>query len=761
LLIRGSLSLIFSLVGPVTAVASVKPGDIIVGNNVTNTILAIDRTTRVQSLVASGGTLCTPEGLAFDAAGQIVVASACSNEILRVNPATGAQSVVSAGGDLSYPVGLAIEASGSLIVANYTGNTIVRINPSSGAQSVLSSGGALDYPTDLAIGAGGAIFVTSQIANTIVRIDPVTGGQAVVSSGGGLLHPAAIVVEVSGALLVGNAGHNNILRVDPSTGAQSVVSSGGYNYPSGIAIDEAGHLFVANYLANSVVSVDLSTGAQSVVSLDGDLHYPTRMTVAPASLNRRTVLTFDDVPGNQLEYSQYAGFTSFGQQGWSCTGLMDDDTYRRPTWLQGYGNSYGSPSGQYAAAPCQITLVRPVYPAPNSCCVLESFDFVGAWFSSLTINDALDRNSGVSVSIRGWRAGVEVYAIDFPLTNANRDSLGYRWLQADFRAIDALTLQAFNGGFGIGGGAYLMDDFTFEAPSQGTPNAAPTASAGSNQTIRPGSVVHLDGSGSFDDNTPAARLQFAWSFLSTPAGSTATMTGADTVAPSFVPDLAGVYVVQLIVTDEDGLSSTPSQVSIGGDPPPTAYSGADQFTAVGGLVTLVGSAVDPNGDALTYSWALVGRPEGSTATIGQPASASTALVPDLPGIYVAELTASDPFGPGLPDRVEITAVTANEYSQMQVHEAASTILSLGAADVTTGGNQNALTQILSGAVLALQRGNDTQARQMLTQALVRTDGCALRGAPDGNGPGRDWVTACTAQAEIYRLLLAALTLVAP
>ena len=37
----------------------------------------------------------------------------------------------------------------------------------------------------------------------------------------------------------------------------------------------------------------------------------------------------------------------------------------------------------------------------------------------------------------------------------------------------------------------------------------------------------------------------------------------------------------------------------------------------------------------------------------------------------------------------------------------------------------------------------------------RTDGCALRGIPDGNGQGRDWITDCVAQMEIYDCLTAA------
>jgi hypothetical protein len=39
--------------------------------------------------------------------------------------------------------------------------------------------------------------------------------------------------------------------------------------------------------------------------------------------------------------------------------------------------------------------------------------------------------------------------------------------------------------------------------------------------------------------------------------------------------------------------------------------------------------------------------------------------------------------------------------------------------------------------------------------MERTDGCVLRGEPDGNGPGRDWITNCGDQIVVYLLLMQA------
>jgi hypothetical protein len=72
-----------------------------------------------------------------------------------------------------------------------------------------------------------------------------------------------------------------------------------------------------------------------------------------------------------------------------------------------------------------------------------------------------------------------------------------------------------------------------------------------------------------------------------------------------------------------------------------------------------------------------------------------------------------------------------------------------------------MIRFLSNTVIALQIGTLIGARQQLQQAISRTDGCALQGAPDGNGPGRDWITSCAAQDQIYPPLVAALAAITP
>ena len=114
-------------------------------------------------------------------------------------------------------------------------------------------------------------------------------------------------------------------------------------------------------------------------------------------------------------------------------------------------------------------------------------------------------------------------------------------------------------------------------------------------------------------------LTFAWSFVSRPAGSAATLSNAAAIMPTFVADRPGDFVVQLIVND--GLTnSAPDTVTITTtNSAPTANAGPDQTVSAGSAVTLnVTASSDPEGSSLTFSWSLITRPAGSTATLSTP-----------------------------------------------------------------------------------------------------------------------------------------------
>ncbi len=136
-------------------------------------------------------------------------------------------------------------------------------------------------------------------------------------------------------------------------------------------------------------------------------------------------------------------------------------------------------------------------------------------------------------------------------------------------------------------------------------------------------------------------------------------------------------------------------------------------------------------------------------------------MPDVAGAYQLTLNVSDFLGLGTPDTVLVTAVSAQDFATGLIVAASEIIIDLAVTQVTTQGNRQAFLNFLNQAVVAIQAGNSADAIQKLQNSIARTDGCPIRGSADGNGAGRDWITDCNAQFEIYDLLNQALDALTP
>jgi hypothetical protein len=189
-------------------------------------------------------------------------------------------------------------------------------------------------------------------------------------------------------------------------------------------------------------------------------------------------------------------------------------------------------------------------------------------------------------------------------------------------------------------------------------NVAPVANAGPDQGgIALGSLITLDGSASSDANGDP--LTYSWSLTAKPTGSAAVLANLTSVTPTFTVDLAGDYVVQLIVNDGT-VNSAPNTVNISTvNVAPVANAGPDQGgIALGSLVTLDGNASsDANGDPLTYSWSLTSRPAGSAAVLANPTSVTPTFTVDLHGTYTAQLIVNDGTVNSAPNTVNISTVS--------------------------------------------------------------------------------------------------------
>lgn len=94
-----------------------------------------------------------------------------------------------------------------------------------------------------------------------------------------------------------------------------------------------------------------------------------------------------------------------------------------------------------------------------------------------------------------------------------------------------------------GSGPFAGTVYLFDLPA----NWAPFPDSGPSQSFALGKTATLDGTGSYDiEGDP---LSYRWSVVSAPDGSTARIMNPQSVTPTFTPDVAGTYRLQLLVDD--------------------------------------------------------------------------------------------------------------------------------------------------------------------------------------------------------------------
>ncbi len=152
------------------------------------------------------------------------------------------------------------------------------------------------------------------------------------------------------------------------------------------------------------------------------------------------------------------------------------------------------------------------------------------------------------------------------------------------------------------------------------------ANAGIDQSVFVGKTVTLDGSTSLRSSTAQ------WTFVSTPTASSAKIANSESFVASFVPDVAGQYVIELSVNggeNKDTLTVTASVETA------KANAGSDQDVVVANTVALNGSASTGVSSA---RWAFVYKPGGSSAAVADATSLVTSFIPDKGGDYILQLS---------------------------------------------------------------------------------------------------------------------------
>ena len=283
-----------------------------------------------------------------------------------------------------------------------------------------------------------------------------------------------------------------------------------------------------------------------------------------------------------------------------------------------------------------------------------------------------------------------------------------------------------------------------------TSNTPPVADAGPDQVVTVvGTTVHLDGSGSYDEN--GDNLTYHWAIAHRPVNSSAALDDPASAVPTFTADVNGEYHIMLTVTDTWGAAASDEVIVSFDNVVPVADAGDNQAGVVGDTVALDGrGSSDANGDPLTYSWGLSTKPEGSLAAIADPTAAVTGFTPDLEGTYVATLVVNDGIADSAPESAEIVVVSVKDATTGTVIDTINAINDLpeeGFSNLNVG---NALTKKLNAVLNMIAEGQYEQALNKLrTDILPKTDGCALYGVPDA----QDWIQECEMQEVVYNYVL--------
>ncbi len=226
-------------------------------------------------------------------------------------------------------------------------------------------------------------------------------------------------------------------------------------------------------------------------------------------------------------------------------------------------------------------------------------------------------------------------------------------------------------------------------------NEPPVAVASFVQTSQ---IINLDGSGSSDpDGTIDA---YEWT-LTAPDGSLSELSDPTEISPIFNMDIFDDYTVQLIVTDNDGVQSEPSIITVSPlNAPPVVDAGPDQAVDyVGTSVQLDGSqSDDPDGDLVTYLWEIT-EPENSGALFDDPELPNPLFTADAYETYTITLTVTDAWGLSAIDEVIVSfenvkpVAYTDENQSCVINEA---VILSGSGSDDNGDDLTYLWQIFSG-----------------------------------------------------------------
>jgi len=287
---------------------------------------------------------------------------------------------------------------------------------------------------------------------------------------------------------------------------------------------------------------------------------------------------------------------------------------------------------------------------------------------TVTVNAVNQAPTADAGSDRTVQLGTVVTLDGSGSSDPNNDTLTYKWSQLSGPQITSASniytaKPSFTANYT---GTYVIQLIVNDGKVDSTPdtvtitvvsgNNAPIADAGNDSTVKVGTLVALDASGSLDPDGDV--LSYTWTQVS---GATVSLTNAKSVRPTFTPTVAGVLEFKVVVSDGQAQSEDTVRVTVNStNTVPVADAGSGIAATIGQTVTLNGSASsDADGDALTYAWS---QTAGTVVSLANPNSVKPSFVPTAAGSYTFELKVSDGKATSAASSVTVSVQTASTVS---------------------------------------------------------------------------------------------------
>ncbi|MYG33035.1 MAG: DUF5011 domain-containing protein [Cenarchaeum sp. SB0677_bin_16] len=166
------------------------------------------------------------------------------------------------------------------------------------------------------------------------------------------------------------------------------------------------------------------------------------------------------------------------------------------------------------------------------------------------------------------------------------------------------------------------------------PNRPPISDAGIDQTAGYGKTIQLDGSASHDPDSDT--ISYVWNQT---AGIAVSLSDHMILHPAFTTPNATTSITFELTVSDGHLAHTDAVTVTVANHPPVVDAGTDRAAGFGHIITLDGSASDPDGDAISYVW---NQTSGPAVILSDNAALSPSFAaPASMATMTFEITASD------------------------------------------------------------------------------------------------------------------------